>query len=147
MLLLFLQQLWLCDLSSTMLRTVAGKLTFFEMRGNMKLSKAAFALMVAVLVAIPLKSFAADYYVDITNKTGYTIFYMYVSPDKSDSWEEDVLGDDVLSNGETQRVNLNGYKSPIFDIRLVDEDDDSYTFWDVDVSERDITVTLGDIDD
>jgi hypothetical protein len=72
---------------------------------------------------------------------------MYVSPAKSDSWEEDVLGEDVLRTGVTQRVNLTGYKSPVFDIRLVDEDGDKYTFWNVDVSQRDITVTLSDLDD
>lgn len=95
---------------------------------------------------LPLKASAADYYVNITNNTGYTIYYIYISPDKSTSWEEDVLGEKVLMSGETRRVNLYGYKSPIFDIRLVDEDDDSYTFWDIDVSKRDITVTLSDID-
>jgi hypothetical protein len=57
-----------------------------------------------------------------------------------------VLGDDVLATGKTQRVTLTGYKSPIFDIRLVDEDGDKYTFWNVNVSTRDITVTLGDLD-
>lgn len=89
---------------------------------------------------------AADYYVDITNKTGYTIMYVYVSPDHSDSWEEDVLGKDVLAAGERRRINLYGYKSPIFDIKVVDSDGDSYTFWDVDVSREDVTVTLKDID-
>ena len=90
---------------------------------------------------------AAIYLLDITNRTGYTIMYMYVSPAKSDSWEEDVLGDDVLPDGKTQRVTLTGYKSSIFDIRLVDEDGDKYTFWNVDVSTDDITVTLDDLDD
>jgi hypothetical protein len=52
-----------------------------------------------------------------------------------------------LPDGKTQRVNLNGYKSPMFDIRLVDEDGDQYTFWNVDVSEEDITVTLDDLDE
>ncbi len=99
-----------------------------------------------LLALFSLNVSAADYYVDITNKTGYTIYYVYVSPDKSDSWEEDVLGEEVLPDGETRRINLYGYKSPVFDIRLVDEDDDSYTFWDVDVSEVDITATLGDLD-
>ena len=74
------------------------------------------------------------------------IYYMYVSPEDSKSWEEDVLGSDVLMNGDTQRVTLTGYKSPLFDIRLVDEDDDSYTFWNVDVSTRDIVVTLDNLD-
>ncbi|MDG4870130.1 hypothetical protein P8631_19240, partial [Guyparkeria sp. 1SP6A2] len=70
----------------------------------------------------------------------------YVSPTDSKSWEEDVLGSDVLMNGDTQRVTLTGYKSPLFDIRLVDEDDDSYTFWNVDVSTQDIVVTLEHLD-
>ncbi|UXZ53301.1 hypothetical protein LOS15_10660 [Halomonas sp. 7T] len=89
---------------------------------------------------------AADYYVDVTNRTGYTLYYMYVSPADSQSWEEDVLGNDVLVDGETQRVTITGYNSPIFDIRVVDEDSDSYTFWKVDVSTQDVVVTLDDLD-
>ena len=111
------------------------------------LAKLKLIFAAALLLGASAAAVAADYYVEITNKTGYTIMYMYVSPDNSDSWEEDVLGEDVLLSGKTQRVNLTGYKSPIFDIRLVDEDGDKYTFWDVDVSTRDITVTLGDLDD
>lgn len=90
---------------------------------------------------------ASDYYVIINNQTGYTINYVYISPGKAKNWEEDVLGDKVLPHGSTQRVNLNGYASPIFDIRLVDEEGDTYTFWDVDVSEQDLLVTLDDIDE
>jgi hypothetical protein len=111
------------------------------------LAKLRLLVGTAFLLGVSTVALAADYYVDITNRTGYTIMYMYVSPDNSDSWEEDVLGEDVLPSGKTQRVNLTGYKSPIFDIRLVDEDGDKYTFWDVDVSQRDITVTLADLDD
>lgn len=106
-----------------------------------------YRLALATLIMLfATSSMAADYYVDITNKTGYTIMYMYISPGKSKSWEEDVLGKDVLRNGNTQRVTLNGYSSPIFDIRLKDEDGDTYTFWNVDVSTRDVVVTLDDID-
>ncbi len=100
-----------------------------------------------LLVGVSAAALAADYYVDITNRTGYTIMYVYVSPTKSDSWEEDVLGKEVLSDGQTRRVTLTGFRSPVFDIRLVDSDGDKYTFWNVDVSERDIVVTLGDLDD
>jgi hypothetical protein len=104
----------------------------------------AFALL--PLLLITLNAYAADYYVDISNETGYTIMYMYVSPDKAATWEEDVLGSEVLADGESKRVTLKGYKSPIFDIRLVDTDNDSYTFWNLDVSTDDITVTLADLD-
>ncbi len=101
-----------------------------------------------ILLMLTLSSVQAqqDYFVDITNQTGFTIFYAYVSPADAKDWEEDVLGSEVLMSGDTKRVNLYNYFSPIFDIRLVDEDGDTYTFWNVDVSLRDVIVTLADID-
>ena len=110
---------------------------------NMKSLKWGLVLLIACL---PIQASAADYYVEINNETGYTIFYVYVSPDNSDEWEDDVLGKEVLMDGDSRRINLYGYKSPVFDIRLVDEDGDSYTFWDIDVSRLDITATIGDLD-
>lgn len=101
-------------------------------------------LLVSLFWAI--SSSAADYYIDITNKTGYIIWHLYVSPGKATDWEEDVLGSDVLPNGSMKRVTLKGYPSSIFDIRLIDEDGDTYTFWNVDVSSRDLEVTLDDLD-
>ena len=92
------------------------------------------------------KALAADYYLDITNRTGYTIYYAYVSPARANSWEEDVLGNRVLRNGHTQRVYLRGYRSPVFDVRLVDEDGDTYTFWGINVARHDLVVTLDHID-
>ncbi|MFM1884967.1 MAG: hypothetical protein RL026_124 [Pseudomonadota bacterium] len=88
----------------------------------------------------------SDYYVEIINNTGYTVRQVFVSPADSDDWEEDVLGDEVLRNGESRRINLNGYSSPMFDIRLVDEDGDTYTFMGVDVSEQDVDARPEDID-
>ncbi len=104
---------------------------------------AALMLMLLGLASVQAQQ---NYYVDVTNRTGFTIMYIYVSPGNSRTWEEDVLGLDVLLSGSTQRVNLYGYRSPIFDIRLVDEDGDTYTFWNVDVSRQDLVVTLADLD-
>ena len=59
-------------------------------------AKLRVALLAVLLLGVSAAAVAADYYVDITNRTGYTIMYMYVSPAKSDSWEEDVLGKEVL---------------------------------------------------
>ena len=108
-----------------------------------RLFKLALCLMMALM---PFSAQAADYYVDIANNTGYTIYHIYVSPGTAKSWEEDVLGSEIMTNGTTRRISLSGYMSSIFDIRLVDEDGDSYTLWDVDVSTQDITATLEDID-
>lgn len=99
-----------------------------------------------LFVLLSVAANAQEYYVDVTNRTGFTIVYMQVSPGSSKSWEEDVLGLDVLLDGDTQRVNLYGYRSPVFDILLTDEDGDTYTFWNVDVSRQDLVVTLDDLD-
>lgn len=102
----------------------------------------------AVLLCASTTVIGADYGFDITNDTGNTITYLYVSPETSDYWEQDVLGKDgLLRPGKTQHVNLSGYKTPVFDIRLVDQDGDRYTFWKVDVSKQDLTVTRDDVDD
>lgn len=102
----------------------------------------------AVLVCASAAAVSADYGFNITNETDHTITSMYVSPASSDYWEENLLENvGVLRPGRTKRVKLSGYENPIFDIRLVDEEDDRYTFWKVDVSARDITVTPGDMDD
>ncbi len=105
------------------------------------------AQVLVFFLLFPIISLAGDYYVNITNRTGYTIEYMYVSPGKAKSWQEDVLGDyDVLSDGGTVKVTLKGYSSPIFDIRLVDDEGDTYTFFDFDVEEYDLVVTPDDLD-
>lgn len=108
--------------------------------------RTAVSFILLALLSLSTVQAQQNYYVDVTNRTGFTILYMYVSPGNARTWEDDVLGLDVLLSGSTQRVNLYGYRSPIFDIRLVDEDGDTYTFWNVDVSRQDLVVTLADLD-
>ncbi|HET7923244.1 MAG TPA: hypothetical protein VFL30_00005 [Rhodanobacteraceae bacterium] len=113
------------------------------MFAKLKLLVAAAMLLCASAAAV-----AADYGFDITNETGYMLTHLYVSPETADYWEEDLLGKEgVLRPGRKYRVDLSGYESPIFDIRLVDEDGERYTFWKVDVSKQDLTVTRDDLDD
>lgn len=71
--------------------------------------------------------------VNIENNTGYDVYYLYISTTASGSWKDDVLGDDVLLDGEDVYVRL-PYPLDVvnrYDIKLVDEDDDSYIKWDV----------------
>ena len=90
--------------------------------------------------------FAFEGYVDITNDTGFDIYYVYVSHESNNGWGEDQLGSDVLFDGETYRVYVSGDKTSIYDIMVEDEDGDTYTFYGVDVEIEDITVTLDDLD-
>ncbi len=85
----------------------------------------------------------------INNQTGFTIYHIYVSPDYADDWEEDLLGaDEVLLDGDSFDVSFSGYGDHcIFDIKLVDDEGDSYSSWGVDIcSANQITITLDDLD-
>jgi hypothetical protein len=87
--------------------------------------------------------------VTIVNNTGYTVYYMYISQSATSSWEEDVLHDSVLPNGESYRVRLL-YPLNVtnrYDIRLKDSDGDTYTKWNVLITpDSRIVFTLSDID-
>jgi|GEM_PF-1583719 len=83
----------------------------------------------------------------VTNSTGgYDIWYLYVRHSDSPSWGDDVLGSDILYSGGSFRVELDGHPSSIFDVKAVDEDEDSYTFYSIDVATQGLTIRLSDLD-
>lgn len=67
---------------------------------------------------------------DLVNATGYTILEVYVAPSASNNWEEDVLGRDILNDGETVTINFApNQKACMYDILVVWEDGDQAS-WD-----------------
>ena len=59
--------------------------------------------------------------ITITNRTGGDIYYLYLSSSGTSSWEEDILGDDILEHRESLRVNVRGsYRQ--FDLKAEDDD-------------------------
>lgn len=67
---------------------------------------------------------------DLVNKTGYDISHVYVSPAKSDDWEEDVLGKDVLSDGDEWEIKFDrASKTCKWDLKVVYADDSSSAYW------------------
>ena len=66
----------------------------------------------------------------LVNKTGYDISHVYVSPSKSDDWEEDVLGKDVLNDGDEWMIRFQrSQKTCKWDLKVVYADDDSAAYW------------------
>ncbi len=60
----------------------------------------------------------------LKNRTGYTISEVYVSPTKSDEWEEDVMGRDVLADGDNVDIAFSRREhSCIWDVKVVFEDE------------------------
>lgn len=77
---------------------------------------------------------AADRNVTIINQTGYTMTEFYGSNNATTSWEEDILGDDVLPHGDSIMIDFDdGTGHCIFDFLAVFEDGDQVKQEDVDV--------------
>lgn len=92
------------------------------------------ALMLAGSLAYP--ALAEDRRVEIVNETGFTMTHFYGSNKKSDSWEEDILGDDVLASGRSVVINFDdGTGYCVFDFRAVFEDGDEVVDTDINVCE------------
>jgi hypothetical protein len=89
---------------------------------------AAFA---AVLVfAVPAGAQDAKQDFKLVNKTGYELKALYVSPSKSDDWQDDVLGQDTLSDGEAVNIHFSPKaKTCQWDLKVTYSDDDSSAVW------------------
>ncbi len=110
-----------------------------------------FALL--VLTALAFVSFGQ--YFEITNDTGYDIYFVYISESSDDAWGEDMLGSEIMYDGDVYEFDVSdlAWETDLFDIQLEDVDGDTYTFVDVDgedygtgSDENVFTVTLSDLD-
>ena len=94
--------------------------------------KAIFVAVLAALLAFAVPASAEDAKQDfkLVNKTGYELKALYVSPSKSDDWEDDVLGQDTLSDGQAVNVHFSPKVHTCkWDLKVVYSDDDSSAVW------------------
>ncbi len=107
----------------------------------------ALAVMTGVFAFGAHRTFADVRDFTLYNNSSYvTIVHVYVSPAYVDSWENDVLGQDVLFPGDYVNIHFNprdGADTCIYDIR-VDGDDGSVSYdWNVNLCSTS-TVTFSD---
>jgi len=67
-----------------------------------------------------------DCYVEIMNSTGYTVIYLYIADSSDSSWGDDVLGNDVMMDGEVSAGYVTPNSGSVYDISA--EDEDGYTY-------------------
>lgn len=61
----------------------------------------------------------------LVNKTGLDINEVYLSPTSDSEWGEDVMGKDILKNGEKVDITFSSAETDCnWDLKIVDEDDD-----------------------
>jgi hypothetical protein len=94
--------------------------------------KAFFAAAFAAVLALTAPAFAQDAKQDfkMVNKTGYELKALYVSPAKSDDWGDDILGQDVLSDGQVVNVHFSPKVHTCkWDLKVTYSDDNSNAVW------------------
>jgi hypothetical protein len=59
----------------------------------------------------------------LVNDTGYTIDRVYVAPTRQTDWQEDILGKDVLEDGESQLITFDRSETTCsWDVKVVYDD-------------------------
>lgn len=82
------------------------------------MSTARLTLTVIACSLLAAPSFAKDRRVDVVNKTGYTMTSFYASSVDEESWEEDMLANDTLEDGETLEADIDdGTDACVYDFR------------------------------
>ncbi|HWA63003.1 MAG TPA: hypothetical protein VG939_16605 [Caulobacteraceae bacterium] len=75
-----------------------------------------------------------DRHVRIINETSHTMVRFYASNVSRDSWEEDILGRDVLKPGQDVNINIDdGSGHCKYDFKAVFDDGDSLVRHNIDV--------------
>lgn len=95
----------------------------------MKMTALAAAVLVSMAATTALAQGSRQDFT-LVNRTGYDISEVYVSPSKEDDWEEDILGDDSLSDGDSARITFKrAGKTCMWDLKVVYSDDNSSAVW------------------
>jgi hypothetical protein len=91
---------------------------------------AALALVFALSMLVASTAFAqAKQDFTLHNMTGVEIHELYVSPHSSDDWEEDVLGQDTLADGDSVDIHFSPKeKAKLWDLKVVDSKGNSITW-------------------
>ncbi len=102
----------------------------------------AFLLAAICLLALqnPVEAGRQDF--QLVNYTGQTIYRVYCSSIYSDNWEEDLLGDDTLSDGQSLNIRFNDSEdNQYWDLRVVFPDGSDLDWRNIDLfSIRRVTI-------
>ncbi len=92
-----------------------------------------FIMVAAIVMSISAVCFAGPQDFVLVNNTGYPIYQVNISPASSNDWQEDVLGKQILNNGEALQVGFNSGNVQMWDINAIFEDGSSIAWYGIDL--------------
>ena len=85
-----------------------------------------FTVAALAVAAISTAAYAAAQDFTIHNNSGHTVMTLNVSPTSSNNWGPDILGRDVLANGESAEITFDRSEDQcVWDIRATYDDGDT----------------------
>ena len=105
-------------------------------------------ILVLLLVGLTGVFAIADQFFIENGTGGYSFYFIYVSDARSSDWGNDLLGVNILRPGQRfEVITLVPIGSTTWDILIIDEDGDTYTFMRRAIRNNEvIRVTLADLD-
>jgi hypothetical protein len=95
-----------------------------------------YSTAAALVLSLCMPAQALDRHVKIINDTSYDIVEFYGSQVDAKTWEEDILGSDILRSGSNVDVNFDdGTGYCLFDFRAIFEDGDELVRKNINVCE------------
>lgn len=75
------------------------------------------AVLAAVVLAIPAYAQTSES-LRVNNRSGMTLYSLHASPTTNNSWENDLLGQNVLSSGRYIDITIRNVTNCNYDVRL-----------------------------
>lgn len=94
----------------------------------------AFLALICVM-AFAVSAFAGAQDFTLVNNTGSDIYVVNISPTKTNDWEEDILGSNILEDGDSVTVHFGIGDTRYWDIQAVFKDETSISWYNIDLLE------------
>ena len=99
-----------------------------------KIKSLKIILLAALLImAFSSVAFAGAQAFKLVNHTGYDIHVVNVSPVSSDNWQNDILGSQILGNGQYVDVVFNANNEQYWDLQATFDDGSSLVWNNIDL--------------
>jgi hypothetical protein len=116
----------ICGLSAALLATAACTVTTTRTANSNTTAAATPAPTTASSTSSPAASNAAKQDFTLVNATGVEIDKVFISPHDKDDWEEDILGQDTLPDGQSVDIKFHRAETaPVWDLRIEDKQGNS----------------------
>ena len=96
------------------------------------------ALAILLLIAPVAKAGTQDF--TLVNASGVNVFALYISETENENWEEDMLGEEVLLDGERIDIEFAGHSACLWDMMVEDEEGEGLLWQGLNLCESSVVV-------